>query len=637
MADYLNPQDLANAKVDAKTLGEAVNDKKVVKPRYGDSYKSIPLLSADGEIAISELKEAIDIAAEAGAGENGWTDKLVLTWSGQTQESKNKESITPIDYKAKGDGVTNDTQAFVDLELSNNGQTVDLLGKTYKVDRDFTKNHYTNGSLRIINSNRGKGRFPASPLSYKLSNGNGQRVGELVVPLYDDVVATASTIIQSVCYSPSANALYAQRVLRGKGEEEECVIDSFTYSDIGVVGMLPTFTSKPLNFVGHQSLAVTSIVVGGVRSRRFWATAGGTKGAERSRYVVSFLLDSATGEASDVRYHKVFSDDWLGATVPVMSVSPNNEFLVVTCTHPQRGRYVRVFKVSEIMDDGDYSSNSIYEFGFGLYAGRDPQCICTDGQYIYILHGGASGVIPKVEIFTLDGSFVGLDDNFTVGTFDASQLPYYYYEPESLFVGEGGRLMCSIAAGKRDGSQARGSYTNIISVVDFYETKNLTTDGNRPLVVMRANKCIAHIDKPITISHLTADGYADYFTMSQAAIRINRPTSGNYAFQITSKSQTQFRATNSLNDIALQVSVSGVGGIFSAQRSKYMIGLPQNSNEANVQFDMRVDGYLDFRPPRSIEPQTNGYLSIEATSNTELKLKYKGTDGVVRSASLPLT
>ena len=44
MADYLNPQDLANAKLDAKTLGEALNDEKVVKPRYGKSYDSFPLL-----------------------------------------------------------------------------------------------------------------------------------------------------------------------------------------------------------------------------------------------------------------------------------------------------------------------------------------------------------------------------------------------------------------------------------------------------------------------------------------------------------------------------------------------------------------------------------------------------------------
>lgn len=44
MADYLSPQDLVNAKVDAKTLGEALNDEKVVKPRYGKSYDSFPLL-----------------------------------------------------------------------------------------------------------------------------------------------------------------------------------------------------------------------------------------------------------------------------------------------------------------------------------------------------------------------------------------------------------------------------------------------------------------------------------------------------------------------------------------------------------------------------------------------------------------
>lgn len=43
------------------------------------------------------------------------------------------------------------------------------------------------------------------------------------------------------------------------------------------------------------------------------------------------------------------------------------------------------------------------------------------------------------------------------------------------------------------------------------------------------------------------------------------------------------------------------------------------------------------RPPSSITPTDNGDLVIQATSDTSLTFKYKGSDGTVRSASLTLS
>ena len=81
----------------------------------------------------------------------------VLTWSGRTQEDKNKDMITPLDFKAKGDGITDDTQAFIDLELDYTGRVVDLLGKTYLVDRDFDENNYVNGTFLVNGNHKRKG------------------------------------------------------------------------------------------------------------------------------------------------------------------------------------------------------------------------------------------------------------------------------------------------------------------------------------------------------------------------------------------------------------------------------------------------------------------------------------------------
>jgi hypothetical protein len=48
-------------------------------------------------------------------------------------------------------------------------------------------------------------------------------------------------------------------------------------------------------------------------------------------------------------------------------------------------------------------------------------------------------------------------------------------------------------------------------------------------------------------------------------------------------------------------------------------------------------GGLALHPAASVTPANNGDFVIEATSNTSLTLRYKGSDGVVRSASLTLT
>jgi hypothetical protein len=44
-----------------------------------------------------------------------------------------------------------------------------------------------------------------------------------------------------------------------------------------------------------------------------------------------------------------------------------------------------------------------------------------------------------------------------------------------------------------------------------------------------------------------------------------------------------------------------------------------------------------FQPQASVTPANNGQLMIQATSNTSLTFKFKGSDGVVRSGSITLT
>ena len=60
-----------------------------------------------------------------------------------------------------------------------------------------------------------------------------------------------------------------------------------------------------------------------------------------------------------------------------------------------------------------------------------------------------------------------------------------------------------------------------------------------------------------------------------------------------------------------------------------------NNGTAGAFRDLRVRSVVE-QPPSSITPVLNGDLVVEATSNTTLTFKLKGTDGTVRSGTITL-
>lgn len=57
----------------------------------------------------------------------------------------------------------------------------------------------------------------------------------------------------------------------------------------------------------------------------------------------------------------------------------------------------------------------------------------------------------------------------------------------------------------------------------------------------------------------------------------------------------------------------------------------------NATGQVKLAAPLTWRPPASYTPASNGDLTVEATSNTSLTFRLKGTDGTVRSAALTLS
>lgn len=93
MDDMIYPEDIVNIRRDLKDTGKGVNEDVIVEPRYGQPFKSLPMVSrlfeamiAAGYLAVDDLKEVIDIAAAAGAGENGWTADLIAYAGGNQRQ-----------------------------------------------------------------------------------------------------------------------------------------------------------------------------------------------------------------------------------------------------------------------------------------------------------------------------------------------------------------------------------------------------------------------------------------------------------------------------------------------------------------------------------------------------------------------
>ena len=88
---------------------------------------------------LQNLDDAINTAAAAAAGANGWTDLLVQTYFGRTQRQKNDEIRSLIDYGAKGDCSTDDIDAinYAINDTPLNGQ-IRTVGRTYFVSKKPT-------------------------------------------------------------------------------------------------------------------------------------------------------------------------------------------------------------------------------------------------------------------------------------------------------------------------------------------------------------------------------------------------------------------------------------------------------------------------------------------------------------------
>lgn len=85
MATTISTQDLIDVKRDIDDIGKAVNEKAIVSPRYGEDFKSLPMIADEAQATIGEWQAAINLITQEG----GVPALAVSTASGENQQTIN--------------------------------------------------------------------------------------------------------------------------------------------------------------------------------------------------------------------------------------------------------------------------------------------------------------------------------------------------------------------------------------------------------------------------------------------------------------------------------------------------------------------------------------------------------------------
>lgn len=129
MATTISTQDLIDVKRDIDDIGKAVNEKAIVSPRYGEDFKSLPMIADEAQATIGEWQDAINTIVV----NDGVPALAVSDASGVTQQEINDYSGAKWRNKAGG----YDLNARVMLENGDIVRSI-LANNTANPNQDMT-------------------------------------------------------------------------------------------------------------------------------------------------------------------------------------------------------------------------------------------------------------------------------------------------------------------------------------------------------------------------------------------------------------------------------------------------------------------------------------------------------------------
>jgi hypothetical protein len=367
------------------------------------------------------------------------TGTSLVKHGSRTVEAKLNDTLSPLDKGAVGDGVADDTSAFVAFEAVVRHQNVDLNGRTYKVTAKPTGNRYFNGvflegSFKHYVAD-GQGIVGAARPDYNY----GPAVRYNVMSINGDTVSRGA---QAFAFEDRTRSMYLM---------EGGFITRYDMD--GPVNAFPLDASGTGETVlGHQGLAVEYLTSG----IKLWTTSiVGGRFACRFDYAADVPITQA--EVYELFTTGIFAN----STSCTPTVSYCGRYLIA---HGSRfGTYtgvIRVFEIAKLIagGPGDYTDKWLYEFEtLGLHDSLNPvQGLACDGMSIFVIAGGtgfSSDVYKRLGVYTLDGQLLQKETNFRVGrTLAQADGDGTRYEPEGLAIlgGAGGQLtlMSGILSGQ---------------------------------------------------------------------------------------------------------------------------------------------------------------------------------------------
>ena len=388
----------------------------------GGYLKNARVMLANGDI----VKSTIDgNANNPNVDMIGWfldsSDANIKTWSGRTQEEKNKETISPFDFGANGDGVTSDTQAFADLEVTYQGRDINLLGKTYLVDKPPIKNNYLNGRFKIADEVIPSIDTQARMLKQKpLIDSNTVNTNALRYSLIrTESTGGINSVPQGVAYDPVNERLY--EVAAGGTDGRGHSLNIFQATTTGV---LDDYYRNRSEFFGHQGVGLSYDQEDG--NPIIWMSRNYNDTPNTGHQVTAFTGVNLVSEENSITANiKVF--DVFEATGGSQSVTPT----ISSCGRYLVGKFlvgesarIRIFDAQRMWKNRatklDYSKDYLHEFTVPKPTDVDLQGLACDGTYVYILEAQYGfNNNAWVYVATMQGDIVDKVNIANVGLQDA--------------------------------------------------------------------------------------------------------------------------------------------------------------------------------------------------------------------------
>lgn len=389
---------------------------------------------------------------------------------------------------------------------------------------------------------------------------------------------------------------------------------AYSVGDVTVINKFNTFgpatqtstrwTKTPDSDVGHQGMTLERTIAGG--ARRFWSSASYNISNSKGR-AVRFSISDDGGDVENLiignKQTFVLFSEATGDGSSNPTISPDGRLLVAKYNLPGNIVRFRVWRLDVLVDGGagDYSDDYIHQFDVANFydATNYPlQGLCTDGAFIYAIcgYGDATGPYANKRFgkFSLDGSYQIINNTFTVGLTEAlTDGAGGHYEPEGLYITRhGGRALigCVIASGDS------GARVNRVWYLDGDHMVMGRGVGTRP--------------------SFYSTGANDYGWAVGETGRLGEwNVDGTWIDHILAKP----------------------GSTTSIQSFTPETDLTPSLGSSVLRWLKGWFGNISLFPASSVTPTINGEVTFQLTSNTQLTVKAKGSDGTVRSGNITLS